>query len=482
MDPSRRQMSLVRGRSRWLGIALLAVVATAHGQQPPPVPPALAPFVSVNAPLVALTHVSVVDGTGTPVRTDQTVILDGTRIGAIGPFASTTIPPGAQVLELAGHTIMPGLVGLHEHTYFGGVARVTAMNVSGPLLYLAYGVTTAMTAGSMLPYHEVSLKRAVEAGQTPGPRFLITGPYLDGDASRNPFTVKVGTPEAARRAVAYWSEEGATWIKFLGTESRAVLRAAIEEAHARGLRMTAHLCSVTFTEAAALGIDLLQHGFITNTDYLPDKQPDVCPPGNQRVQADVDVDTPDVQATIRTIVKHGAAVASTLAVYETFIPEHPIEPRGLEFLAPDTREEVERIHAGLAQATFNVPQRLLQKMMAWERAFVAAGGLLGAGVDPWGTGILPGLGDLRNYELLVQAGFAPEQAIQIMTLNGARILGEEQRIGSMTTGKRADLMVVRGDPLRTPTEIYNVVTVFKDGIGFDSAKLREAARGMVGIN
>jgi hypothetical protein len=98
------------------------------------------------------------------------------------------------------------------------------------------------------------------------------------------------------------------------------------------------------------------------------------------------------------------------------------------------------------------------------------------------TVILPGLGDLRNYELLVQAGFAPEQAIQIMTLNGARILGEEQRIGSMATGKRADLVVVRGDPVRTPTEIYNVVTVFKDGIGFESVKLRAAARGLVGIN
>ena len=82
----------------------------------------------------------------------------------------------------------------------------------------------------------------------------------------------------------------------------------------------------------------------------------------------------------------------------------------------------------------------------------------------------------------MQAGFAPEQSIQIMTLNGARILGEEQRVGSITAGKRADLMVVRGDPLRTSAEIYNVVTVFKDGIGYDSVRLREAARGRVGID
>jgi imidazolonepropionase-like amidohydrolase len=462
--------------------AVLAVIVPVRGQLAPQLPAALTPFVSVNAPVVALTHVRVVDGTGTSARHDQVVIIDGARIGAIGPFGSTPVPPGAHVIDLSNHTVLPGLVGLHEHTYFGGVERVTPMNVSGPLLYLAYGVTSAMTAGSMFPYHELSLKRAVDTGETPGPRLFIAGPYLDGDASRNAMSLKVDTPDAARRAVAYWSSEGATWFKFLGRVTRDVLRAGIEEAHARGARVTGHLCSVTFAEAAAMKIDLLQHGFITSTDNVPGKLPDVCPAGNQRVQADIDVDSPEVQATIRAIVEHGAAVASTLSVYEGFVPDHALDPRALELLASDTRKEIEAAHAGLANAAFNVSPLLLQKMMKWERAFVAAGGLLGAGVDPWGTGVLPGLGDLRNYELLVQAGFAPEQAIQIMTLNGARILGEEQRLGSIATGKQADLVIVGGDPLRTPAEIYNVATIFKDGIGYDSGKLRDAARGKVGIN
>jgi imidazolonepropionase-like amidohydrolase len=293
---------------------------------------------------------------------------------------------------------------------------------------------------------------------------------------------KVPSPESARRAIAYWASEGATWIKFLTNVKRDVLRAGIEEAHARGLRVTGHLCSVTFTEAAALGIDLLQHGLITNTDYLPGKQPDVCPPGNQVRQRETDVESAAVQASIRAIVKSGAAVASTLAAYESFIPGHQLDARGLEFLAPDTRAETERANAGLATAAFNVPPLLLRKMMAWERSFVAAGGLLGAGVDPWASGVLPGVGNLRNFELLVQAGFSPEQAIQIMTLNGARILREDQRIGSIAVGKSADLVVVRGDPVRTPAAIYDVVTVFKDGVGFDAATLRAAARGKVGLN
>jgi imidazolonepropionase-like amidohydrolase len=121
-------------------------------------------------------------------------------------------------------------------------------------------------------------------------------------------------------------------------------------------------------------------------------------------------------------------------------------------------------------------------MMQWERAFVAAGGLLGAGSDPWGTGFLPGIGNLRNYELLVEAGFAPEQAIQILTLNGARILGEDGRVGSIVSGRVADLVVVKGDPLRQPSDIYNVVTVFRNGLGYDSQRLREAAKGRVGVD
>jgi hypothetical protein len=109
------------------------------------------------------------------------------------------------------------------------------------------------------------------------------------------------------------------------------------------------------------------------------------------------------------------------------------------------------------------------------------GRLLGAGSDPWGTGFLPGFGNLRNYELLVEAGFPPEQAIGILTLNGARILGEEDRIGSIVPGKAADLVVIRGDPVATPSAIYEVTTVFRDGVGYDSARLRDFARGKVGV-
>jgi imidazolonepropionase-like amidohydrolase len=458
---------------------LVLLAAPVAAQERPVLAPAVRAFVAVDAPVVALTGVRVVDGTGAPAREGQTVVVRGTRIEAVGPSRTTPVPAGARVVDLEGHTLMPGLVSLHEHTYFGGVRRTVAMNASAAL-YLGSGVTTAMTAGSQMPYQELSLKRTIDAGAMPGPRLHISGPYITGGAPRPGSFRVVQTPEEAKRVVAYWASEGATWFKVLNGPG-AVLRAVIEEAHARGLHVSAHLCAVSFSEAAAMGIDALQHGFITNSEYVPGRVPDVCPAENMRAQADVDVASPAVRESIRRIVAGRAAVVSTLGVYETFMPGRPLDARALEMLAPETRREVEANHAELPARSFTVPERLLAKMMQWERAFVAAGGLLGAGSDPWGTGFLPGFGNLRNYELLVQAGFRPEEAIQILTLNGARILGEDADVGSVAPGKRADLVIVRGDPLAAPARIYDVTLVFRDGIGYDAVRLRESVKGKVGI-
>jgi imidazolonepropionase-like amidohydrolase len=471
-------MTTIR-RSLLLTLATLASTPLA-AQQRPAVTPAIRPFVAIDAPVVALTHVRVVDGTGAPVRDDQTVVVRGGRIQAVGPSGGTSIPRGARVMELRGHTVIPGLVSLHEHTYLGGLRESVPMNASA-YLYLAFGVTTAMTAGSQLAEQEVELKRAVDTGEMPGPRLHIAGPYIVAGARRTGPFRGIDSPEEARRFVDEWAGTGATWFKVM-SGPRDVLRWTLDAAHARGLRVTGHLCAVTFADAAEMGIDALQHGFITDSEHVPGRQPNVCPRGNQRAQADVDVASPAVRESIRRIVASGTPVVSTLGVYESFVPGRArLDPRVMEMLAPDARREVEANHAGLATSAFNVPERLLAKMMEWERMFVAAGGLLGAGSDPWGTGFLPGFGNLRNYELLVEAGFSPEQAIGILTLNGARILGEEDRIGSIAPGKAADLVVIRGDPVATPSAIYEVTTVFRDGVGYDSARLRDFARGKVGV-
>ena len=438
-------------------------------------------FLTVDTPLVALSHVTLIDGTGAQARNDQTILLRDGRIETVGTSSAVTIPAGAKVLDLRGYTVIPGLVGLHEHTYFGGISHPAPM-LHSAMLYLADGVTTAMTAGSMLPYNELNMKHLVDRGALPGPRMHIGGPYLTGPRNEpGPFRI-IESPEDATRVVNYWADEGADWFKILSGPS-SVVRAVVSAAHARGLKVNAHLCAVTFIDGARLGIDVLQHGFITNSEYVPGKQPDVCPSTNQKAQADVDPGSAEVREDIRRIVATGASVVSTLGVYESFsLTRARLDTAELAMLAPAVRREVEETHAGLAQSSFIVPDRLLTKMMQWERLFVAAGGLLGAGCDPWGTGFLPGYGDLRNYELLIEAGFSPPEVVKIMTLNGARILGEQQRTGSIESGKAADLVVMRGNLAADPGAIRNITIVFRDGYGYDPVKLRTEVRGKLGAH
>jgi imidazolonepropionase-like amidohydrolase len=469
-----------------VGAAVLLAVAfvDAGAQQRPALSPAVTRFVAVDAPIVALTHVRVIDGTGRAAREDQTVIIDGVRIAAVGAAAAVHVPTSAHVLDLHGHTVIPGLVGLHEHTYFQTDTRQSQMSVSAPRLYLANGVTTIRTAGSMSPYNELNMKRAIDRGALAGPRMHITGPYLNGgEGGATSRERHLRNEDDARRVIAYWASEGATWLKFMGNVTRSVLAAGIDEAHKRGLKVTGHLCSVTFREAAELGIDNLEHGLITDSDFITDKRPDVCPADNMKAQIGIDVDGDAVRATFRELVARHVALTSTLSVYELFVPSRAhLDPRALAALAPDVRREVESANASLADTNaFSVPLLLFKKMMRLDREFVRAGGLLVSGVDPWGNGSVPGYGNLRNFELFVEAGFTPEEAIQVMSANGAKLLGESDRRGTIEPGKVADLAVIRGNPVLAPADIYNMTVVFRDGVGYDSAKLIESVKGKIGL-
>ena len=439
-------------------------------------------FISIEAPLVALRHVRVVDGTGAQPAEDQTVVIAEGRIAASGPAASTRVPEGAKVLELPGHTVIPGIVGLHNHTFYTTNLRSVQLNATAPTLYLASGVTTIRTTGSYSPYAELNLRRMINTRQTVGPRMHVSGPYLTGGEGGGSMH-KVNTPEAVRRVVDYWASEGVTWLKFYTDVSREVLDAAIKQAHKRGVKVTGHLCSVSFREAVALGIDNLEHGLFVNTDFDPEKRPDFCPPDALAKLAGLDTRSEPAKATIREMVKRKVPMTSTLAVFELFVPNRPpLEPRVLEAMAPDVRAEYLTSRARLGETgAFSISPIVFRKAQEFELEFVRAGGLLAAGVDPTGNGgALPGFGDQRNYELLIEAGFTPVEAIRIMTLNGATVLGEAERLGSVTAGKLADLVVIKGDPVARPAEIRNVTIVFKEGVGYDSAKLIEATRGLVG--
>jgi enamidase len=440
-------------------------------------------FIKVDAPIVALTNVRVIDGSGAPARAGQTIVIKAGRIAEVGDAERVKAPEGATVLDLGGRTAMPGLVMVHEHLYYpSGPGVYGQLGESFVRLYLAGGVTTMRTGGNMNGFMDLRLKQLIESGQRAGPAIDATAPYLNGPNTFAQLRELKG-PDDARRQVAYWADEGATSFKAYMNIRRGELEAAIGEAHKRGLKVTGHLCSVTYAEAADLGIDNLEHGFLAATDFVPDKQPDVCPgqPKGQQAVAALDENGEPFKSLVRKLIDRQVALTSTLTVFETFTPGRPIPP-GLDVLVPALREEFLQRHARTAANAQSVYTRLFPKSLALERAFVKAGGLLLAGTDPTGGGgVVPGYANQRQLELLVEAGFTPIEAITIGTLNGAKYLGRADTIGTIAAGKQADIVIVTGDPSANIADVRHVELVFKQGVGFDPAALIESVKGKVGL-
>jgi imidazolonepropionase-like amidohydrolase len=452
-------------------------------------------LIRTEAPVIALAHVRVIDGTGTAPLDDQTLVISAGKIQSIDAAATAKIPANAQTLDLTGYTVLPGLVGMHNHMFFpmgGSPPMYSNMGSSFPRLYLALGVTTIRTTGSIAPYTDLEIKRLIDSGRMIGPKMHITAPYLEGAGAFTPVMHELTGPEDARRMVNFWADLGATSFKAYMNITRDELRAAVEEAHKRGLKVTGHLCSIGYREAAEIGIDDLEHGLFANSEYVPNKQPDKCPQGGAVSNSlrQLDLNSAPVQETIRTLVAKNVAITSTLPVFEAGgaplaqtgigAASALLNPRVLNVMSTDARVRYLQARARVSSESNFIA--LLRKAMDFERAFVKAGGVLIAGLDPTGNGgIVAGFGDLRQVELLVEAGFTPVEAIKVASFNGAKFLGEDARIGSIATGKQADLMVVKGNPAANISDIEKVEIVFKDGVGYDSEKLIQSVQGLVGI-
>ena len=490
--------------ARFLGGAAALLLATAVAAAPvlaPPVAPGadVQPFVRVAAGKIAITHVRVIDGTGAPAMEDRTVLIDGAKIGAIQD-GSAVVPAGYASIDGTGKTLIPGIVGMHNHMFY--IARpnlsaeghaddplvVPQMTFSAPRLYLAAGVTTMRTTGSVEPYADLNVKAQIDAGQMPGPHMNVTGPYLEGPNSPFIQMHQLRDAEDARSTVAFWADQGVGSFKAYMNITRAELGAAIKEAHRRGLKLTGHLCSVTYPEAAELGIDDLEHGFFVNTQLDPGKKLDLCSPsGGTPTLIAMAPGSGDATELIKLLVEKHVAVTSTLPVFEQSLALHgPLNPRAMAVLTPQAREDY--LYLRNLAATRGGTERGQAFAQAYkndvglEHQFAASGGLLIAGPDPTGNGgVIPGFGDQREIELLVNdAGFTPVEAIRIATLNGAVFMGLQDRIGSIAAGKNADLVLVDGNPAANIADVEKVDTVFKDGVGYDSGKLLESVKGRYG--
>ena len=486
-------------RMRTLAAVVVSFVLSLYTQaQSPELSKTVKEFVRVGTPKVVLTHVRVIDGTGAPAVDDQNVVIEAGKITAIQKGADVPAAEGTTILDLRGYTVMPGIIGMHNHLFyivrpnlnsqrkFEDPVLVPQMTFSAPRLYLAGGGTTMRTTGSVETYADLNLKHEIDAGHLPGPHIDVTGPYLEGAQSYFIQLPHLNSPDEARQLVDYWADRGVTSFKAYMNITRAELKAAIDAAHKRGLKVTGHLCSVTYKEAAELGIDDLEHGFFVNTQLDPGKKPDVCSDSaGEYTLAHMEPGSPEAKDLIDTLVKHHIAITSTLPVFEGEggSGRPPLRQQALDAMTPEARQDFFYLRERPASrpAPKIDPAMLFKRDMELERAFVAAGGLLIAGPDPTGAGdVLPGFGDQREIELLVEAGFSPVEAIKISTLNGATYLGRQSQIGSIAAGKNADLVVIKGDPSKQIADVENVEIVFKDGVGYDPHKLLESVRGRYG--
>ena len=456
--------------------------------------PEVKEFVKVDAPIVALEHVRVIDGTGAAAKDDQTLVLANGKIRSAGGAAEADVPKDAQVLDLHGYSVIPGLVGMHDHMFYPmGNGVYGEMAYSFPRLYLAAGVTTIRTTGSLEPYTDLEIKRNIDAGETPGPKIHATGPYIEGKGSWVLQSHKLTGPDDATKFVNFWLDQGADNFKIYNFVTADELSAAIKAAHKRGAKVTGHLCSIGFRQAAQLGIDDLEHGLLVDTEFFSEKKADECPdvPDEGIRYGKMEIQSGPVHDTIVDLVQHHVALTSTLPVFEMDVPGRPsMQKRVLDALTAEARSAVLvnklsttdqariRKRYGMDVSPWGAA---FKKEMEFEREFAEQGGLLLAGLDPTGMGgIVAGFGDQRELELLVEAGFSPLEAIHIATYNGAQYLGDLDKVGTIAAGKQADLVVIQGDPSQKIEDVENVEIVFKDGVGYDSAKLIESVKGMVG--
>jgi imidazolonepropionase-like amidohydrolase len=442
-------------------------------------------FVNYERSTYLLQNLTLVDGTGSAPKSNQDILIVGEKIEKVG--VDLPVPKGVVAIDMTGKSAMPGMVMLHEHLFYPKTTPdvnygVDQMSYSFPRLYLAGGVTSMRTAGSIMPQADLNIKKAIGRGEVPGPKMDVTSPHIDREGVG---IFELGYFESSEQAAAmvnYYADLGVTSIKVYNFITREDLKAIVAAAHARNMKVTGHICSITYREAADIGIDNIEHGFFSCSDFVKGKQVDICDPFEMRkALLTIPVDSKEVTGLITHLVNKKVALTSTINVFEPYTGREVVPGGGIDALFPNAKEKVYKRWAS-KQGRDSLDYLAFNKAKVWEKAFYDAGGLLVAGTDPTYDGrIVAGYANRRLLELFVEMGFTIPEAIKICTLHGATYLNQASSIGTVEAGKIADLLIMDKDISKDISAIRSLNIVFKNGIGYDSKKLFKAAEGYVGI-
>ena len=463
--------------------AILLINLNIHAQE---FTPQVKAFIAIDTTNFAITNVTLIDGTGGKVKEGQTIVVSKGLIQDVGDALSVIIPKNSLIINGTGKTVIPGLVMLHEHLFyskpFENWFSVGQMTFTFPRLYLAGGVTTMRTGGSIQPQTDLNVKKWIEEGKMTGPKMDVTGPFIERegyDIAELGFIN--GTAEVAK-LVNYWADQGVTSFKVYNHITKEDLKVCITEAHKRGLKVTGHLCSLTYEEASNIGIDNLEHGFMVSSDFIDDKIAEMCDPFKARKSLlNTAVNDPKMEALMDLLIKNNTTITTTPVVFEPYTGYEVVPGGGLSAMIPQLQQDLQnKYDRSLNKDSTTIA--LFKKDLEWTKRFYEKGGKLVAGTDPTGAGrTVAGYANQRTIEILVEAGFSLTDAIKIATLNGAEFLNRQKEIGTIEKGKKADLLLIDGDLREDIHNIRKMELVFKDGVGFDSQKMFESVQGKVGL-
>lgn len=443
-------------------------------------------FIEVQDSAVAIIHVSIIDGTGKPSLHNQDIVFVKNRIKAIGPSGKVSMPDNTKIIDGTGKTVIPGLIMLHEHLFYGkpfeGTYKGVHMTYTFPKMYLAGGVTTMRTAGSIEANADLNVKNLIIQGKMVGPKMDVSTPHIEREGFIPQVQSLYGN-ESPERMVDYWVDKGVTSVKVYNHITKDDLGRIIKAAHARHIKVTGHLCSITYREAADLGIDNLEHGFMASSDFIKDKKENECDNGKIRqTLSDLDDNSPELKDLLQYLIKKNVTLTYTPTVFEPYTNREVIPGGGIAALAPFLKEQLQNIYNGSVNKD-SAGIRLFAKEMKRIKQFHSMGGKIVVGTDPTGAGrTIAGYSNQRMIELLIETGFTLTDAIKISTLNGAAYLGIANETGSIEVGKIADMVLIDGDLEKEVSNIRKMDIVFKDGIGFNSKKIFDSVKGKLGLD
>lgn len=428
------------------------------------------PFLKSSQPDFALINVDVIDGTGATVKRGQTVIVRNGLIDSVGPVDEVPINSGLTLINGEGKTLIPGIVGVHNHLFIPGM---TSEPEHIAFQYFAWGVTTLQTAGAAQPELELELSEKAQRQELIAPTIIPSGPYITGPGG-NPNMIQQSR-EKLEQTLQLWHDRGIRWFKVYRHTRKEDLATVVKFAKNNQSRVTGHLCSITFEQALQLGINGIHHGLNSLSDYRSNKSDNQCNGGREYIDT-LDLNSEAVRQLHELMIEQDVFLVSTLSIYESSVKHRIDWVKTFRHLMPPAMKQRLDSDLSVVERIDTVREARLKRIMTFEKLFVERGGLLGSGVDA-GRVILPGVGDLRNYELFLEAGFSAELAIKIMTSNGANIL-QRPNIGTIEVKKVADMVLIDGDVIETPQQIYRIDTVFKAGKAFDAQAMREHINNM----